>query len=105
MRMCGECTTSFCPGGAIRLRWTGTSMVGNLATWLIDSALADGAGPRTALREGDRAWTFDELAARVGRVSSALRGLKVQRGERVLLLMRDTLEAAAAILGTIHAGA
>lgn len=80
-------------------------MVGNLAAWLIDSALADGAGPRTALREGDRAWTYDELAARVGRVSSALRGLKLQRGERVLILMRDTLEAAAAILGTIHAGA
>lgn len=80
-------------------------MVGNLASWLIDGALVDGAGPRTALREGDNAWTFDELAANIGKVSSALRGLKLQRGERVLILMRDTLEAAAAILGTIHAGA
>lgn len=80
-------------------------MVGNLASWLIDGALSSGAGPRTALREGDNAWTFDELAAKVGKVSGALRALKVQRGERVLILMRDTLEAAAAILGTIHAGA
>jgi benzoate-CoA ligase family protein len=80
-------------------------MVGNLASWLIDGALSSGAGPRTALREGDNAWTFDELAAKVGRVSGALRGLKVQRGERVLILMRDTLEAAAAILGAIHTGA
>ena len=80
-------------------------MVGNLATWLIDGGLANGAGPRTALREGGRAWTFDELADNVARTSSALRGLRLQRGERVLILMRDTLEAAAAILGTIHAGA
>jgi benzoate-CoA ligase family protein len=80
-------------------------MVGNLAAWLIEGALANGVGPRTALREGGRAWTFDELADHVTRVSSALRALRLQRGERVLILMRDTLEAAAAILGTIHAGA
>ncbi|MDB4957841.1 MAG: AMP-dependent synthetase and ligase [Myxococcales bacterium] len=79
-------------------------MIGNLASWLLDSALGNGAGPRPALREGDRAWTYDELADIVSRTSSALRGLKLQRGERVLILMRDTLEAAAAILGTIHAG-
>src|SRR5829696_3555121 len=80
-------------------------MVGNLAAWLIDGALANGAGPRVALREGNRAWKFDELASIVGRTSSALRSLKLQRGERVLILMSDTLEAAAAILGVIHAGA
>jgi len=81
------------------------SVVGNLAAWLIDGALATGAGPRGALRQGDRAWTFDELATHVAKLSGALRTLKLQRGERVLILMRDTLEAAAAILGVIHAGA
>ncbi len=80
-------------------------MTGNLASWLLDAALANGAGSRIALREGGRAWTFDELATQVTRFSSGLRGLRLQRGERVLILMRDTLEAAAAILGTIHAGA
>jgi benzoate-CoA ligase len=80
-------------------------MVGNLAAWLIDGALAAGAGPRVALREGGRAWTFDQLADHVNRTSAALRSLKLSRGERVLVLMRDTLETAAAILGTIHAGA
>ncbi len=80
-------------------------MVGNLAAWLIDGALAAGAGPRVALREGERAWTFDQLADQVARTSAALRGLRLGRGERVLIMMRDTLEAAAAILGTIHAGA
>lgn len=81
------------------------SAVGNLAAWLLEVALANGAGPRCALREGDRAWTYDELADQVGRLSAGLRGLRLGRGERVLILMSDTLEAAAAILGVIHAGA
>src|SRR5512140_3180688 len=81
------------------------STSGNIASWLLDSALAAGIGARTALREGDRAWTYDELADKVTRMSAALRALRLQRGERVLVLMRDTLEAATAILGTIHAGA
>jgi benzoate-CoA ligase family protein len=81
------------------------SQVGNLAAWLLDRALVNGGGPRCALREGDRAWTFVELATTVSRLSAALRGMRLGRGERVLVLMRDTLEAAAAILGVIHAGA
>lgn len=76
------------------------SEVANLAGWLLE-----GAGSRIALREGERAWTYDELAGNVARASSALRRLELQRGERVLVVMRDTLEAAAAILGIIHAGA
>src|SRR5262249_10920224 len=100
-----QCTTSFCSRPRTPIRLRRSSMVGNLAAWLIDAGLAHGAGPRIALGEGTRAWTFDELANKVGRTSSALRGLRLQRGERVLILMRDTLEAAAAILGTIHAGA
>ncbi len=81
------------------------SAAGNLTAWLLEAALANGAGARCALREGDRAWTYDELAAHVARLSSALRGLRLSRGERVLILMSDTLEAAAAILGVVHAGA
>jgi len=81
------------------------SQVGNLAAWLLDGALASGAGARCALREGDRGWTFDELAATVARLSAALRAMRLGRGERVLILMRDTLEASAAILAVIHAGA
>jgi benzoate-CoA ligase len=81
------------------------SQVGNLAAWVLDGALAAGAGPRCALREGDRAWSYDELALTVARLSSALRAMRLGRGERVLILMRDTLEASAAILAAIHAGA
>jgi len=78
---------------------------GNLTAWLLHAALANGAGARCALREGDRAWTYDELADHVARLSAALRGLKLQRGERVLIMMSDTLEAAAAVLAVVHAGA
>ncbi len=81
------------------------SQAGNLAAWLLEGALAAGAGGRPALREGDRVWTYDALASNVARLSSALRTLRLGRGERVLILMRDTLEAAAAILAVIHAGA
>ncbi|MBA3391871.1 MAG: AMP-binding protein [Deltaproteobacteria bacterium] len=81
------------------------SEAGNLAAWLLEGALASGAGPRNALREGARGWTFQELSDHVTKLSSALRGLKLQRGERVLIMMRDTIEAAASILAVIHAGA
>jgi benzoate-CoA ligase len=81
------------------------SQVGNLAAWLLEGALASGAGSRCALREGERAWTYDELSMHVARLSAALRAMRLGRGERVLILMRDTLEASAAILGVIHAGA
>ncbi len=81
------------------------SEVGNLAAWLIEPALANGAGPRPALREGDRVWTFDQLSDHISRLSAGLRLLKLNRGERVLILMQDTMEAAAAILAVIHAGA
>jgi len=95
----------FCGRLLTPLQCGGMSSAGNLAAWLLEGALANGAGPRTAVREGDRGWTFDELSAQVTKLSAALRGLRLSRGERVLILMRDTLEAAAAILGVIHAGA
>ncbi len=47
----------------------------------------------------------DELAARVARAAAALRALGVQPGERVLFVMRDTPQFAAAWLGAVHAGA
>jgi benzoate-CoA ligase len=77
----------------------------NLAARLVQGALDRGLGDKVALREGDRTWTFAQLADQVTRFASALRALKIGRGERVAMLVRDTLEGAAAILGTIHAGA
>ena len=80
------------------------SSAGNLAAWLLEGAQSSGAGARAAMRQGDRHLTYDELGAQVGKLSAALRGLSLARGDRVLVLMQDTIEAAIAILGVIHAG-
>jgi 3-hydroxybenzoate/4-hydroxybenzoate---CoA ligase len=67
--------------------------------------LRDPHAGRTALVCDDGQVTWDELAARVARAGGALRSLGVQPGDRVLLVMRDTLEFATAWLGAVHAGA
>jgi benzoate-CoA ligase len=77
----------------------------NLAVRVLEGAKRRGLGDKIALREGDRHWSYEQLEEQVGRVSAALRSLRVARGERVAILMRDTLEAASSILGVIHAGA
>jgi len=77
----------------------------NLTALLLDANLAQGRGDATALCEGTRSWTYRELTDQVARMGGALAGLGVGRGERVAILMRDTLEAAAAILGVIRIGA
>jgi len=58
--------------------------------------------PGTALICGDERVRYDELAASVARAAGALR---VKPGGRVLFVMRDTPEFAAAWLGAVHAGA
>ncbi len=62
-------------------------------------------GSRVALVCGAETLTYRELAARVARAANALRSLGVQPGERVLLMLRDTPQFAAAWLGALHAGA
>ena len=69
-----------------------------------ETALARHAA-RTALLCGEQALTYAELAAEVGRTANALRALGAQPGDRVLLLLRDTPEFAAAWLGAVRAGA
>lgn len=77
----------------------------NLAVRVLAPALTGGRLDAVALREGERAWTYRELADKVARLGGGLGALGLARGERVAVLMRDTLECAAAILGVIHAGA
>lgn len=74
----------------------------NLSTTL----LATVSDPdRVALHEPTRSWTFGELASNVVRVGGALLDLGVGKGDRVAVLLPDSLEAVASILGTIHIGA
>jgi benzoate-CoA ligase len=71
---------------------------------LAEALLSGRGGSRVAVREPQRAWTYDELADTVARFGAALADLGVKRGDRVCVLMPDGLEAAAAILGTIWIG-
>jgi benzoate-CoA ligase family protein len=80
------------------------SASGNLAGWMLDQFAAEQWHDRVALRQGDRTCSYGQFADMVLRVSDVLRGIGVTRGERVALFMRDTVEAAASILGVIHAG-
>jgi len=77
----------------------------NGADLLLGSAALARHGSRIALVCGDEEVRFAELAERVQRAAGALAGLDVRPGDRVLLLMRDTPEFAAAWLGAVHAGA
>src|SRR5206468_10840524 len=49
-------------------------------------------------------YTYGDLAERVNRCASALTGLGVQREQRILLCLLDTIDFPAAFLGAIKAG-
>jgi benzoate-CoA ligase len=77
----------------------------NGAELLLGAAALERRAERTALVCGDERIGMAALAAQVARAAGAYRAHGVSPGERVLLLMRDTPEAAAAWLGAVHAGA
>jgi benzoate-CoA ligase len=77
----------------------------NLASTILRAASDGGWRDRVALREGDREWTYAQLADQVARVATAFRTLRMQPGDRVAIMMPDSLEAASAILGAIYFGA
>lgn len=70
-------------------------------------------GPEALARHGARiafhcegeSVSYAEFASRVARAAAALAALGVKPGDRVLLLLRDTPEFAAAWLGAVRAGA
>jgi benzoate-CoA ligase len=76
----------------------------NLAEHLLGSQALARHRDRIALRCADSSMSYAELAERVGRASAAFRTLGLMPGERVLLLLRDTPDFAAAWLGAVHAG-
>lgn len=77
----------------------------NLTRALLDAHLAAGRGEAAAVREPKRAFSYTRLAEEVGRVGNALSALGVEPGDRVALLLHDSLEAAACFLGAARIGA
>src|SRR5262245_33446104 len=77
----------------------------NAVCAFLDDALGGGAGDRPALVTPAGVTTYRELFALVCRAGSALRGLGVAPGQRVALLLPDSLDWAVTFLGALRIGA
>ena len=77
----------------------------NAAEYLLGPETLARHGARIAFHCEDRSVSYAEMAERVERAAAALVALGVKPGDRVLLLLRDTPEFAAAWLGAVRMGA
>jgi benzoate-CoA ligase len=76
----------------------------NAAVDLIERNLAAGRGGKAAYLDDAGTTTYAQLAERVDRAASALRGLGLKREQRIGIAMLDTPDWAALFLGAIKAG-
>ncbi len=82
----------------------------NLAYNCVDHQVNAGRGDRVALiteneRGETRRFTYAELLAETKRVSAALRGVGITKGDRIAIYMPTTVEAIVLMLGAIRIGA
>jgi benzoate-CoA ligase len=77
----------------------------NFSRALVDRWVEAGRGEQAAIREPKRVWTYSRLADEAARAAAALSELGVRPGERVGLLMHDSAEMAAVLLGCARVGA
>ena len=76
----------------------------NVAAAFIDRHIADGRGLKIAIRTKDRAVTYADLAANVGRCANVLTRLGFRRGDRMLMIVKDCPEFFYLFWGAIKAG-
>ena len=76
----------------------------NAAEAFIDRHLAEGRGGKVAIRGAGGDVTYAELAARVNRCGHALRRLGLERGQRLLMVVKDCPEFFYAFWGAIKVG-
>src|ERR1051326_6260508 len=77
----------------------------NLVDHFVDRHLREGRGEKTAIISERAALTYAQVAELVNRVGTGLRQLGIQEEQRVLLLLPDSVEFAAAYFGTMKIGA
>ena len=82
----------------------------NLAYNCVDHHVKAGRGAATALiteneRGETRTFTYAELLVETKRISAALRGLGVEKGDRIAIYMPTSAEAIALMLGALRIGA
>jgi benzoate-CoA ligase len=76
----------------------------NAAADLVGRHRAAGRGGKPAFIDDSTTLTYDALARRVNRCANAWRRLGLRPEERVVLLLRDTIDFPTAFLGAIRAG-
>jgi benzoate-CoA ligase family protein len=76
----------------------------NAAVPLVDRHVAEGRGAKVAIRSAGGEVTYAELAANVARCGNLLLRLGLERGERLLLVVKDCPEFFYLFLGAIKAG-
>jgi benzoate-CoA ligase family protein len=77
----------------------------NLVDHFVDRHIRESRGQKTAIRSGERRVTYHEIAEQVNRVGNGLLALGLQEEQRVLLLLPDVPEFAAAYFGAMKIGA
>lgn len=77
----------------------------SLARYYLFDRLAEGLGSKTAIRFGDRSWTYDAVADKTRRMAAVLTASGVRRGERVLIILPDVPPFAWVFFGTLACGA
>jgi benzoate-CoA ligase len=76
----------------------------NAATWLLDRNVDAGAGDRVAVLSDGRSVTYGEVLRETWRVQRALAELGIGREERVVVMMNDSPEMIAWLLGSMRSG-
>ncbi len=76
----------------------------NAGAYLLDRRLQQGDGERVALHTPTRRVNYLQLDSLTRRVTAGLRALGLHRDDRVVLVMSDSVEMVAAILGAFRAG-
>jgi benzoate-CoA ligase family protein len=76
----------------------------NAAEAFIDRHLAEGRGSKLAIRSAAGDVTYAELAANVNRCGNALLGLGIERGQRLLMVVKDCAEFFYVFWGAIKVG-
>lgn len=76
----------------------------NLADYFLFDRLAEGQGGRTALRFGDRAYSYEEVADRSRALARFLCEAGVRQEERVLTILPDVPPFAWSLMATFAAG-
>jgi len=77
----------------------------NAAQAVVDQHITGSQGQRTALRFGDKRYTFHDLAAIANRVGNMLKRLSVKPGRHVAVAVPESPAYVATILGAMKIGA